>query len=263
MNNQSKINVLLLFLLLVLLSINIIAENRTWSSGTAYLLPPGRWELGLFQSLRYGISETKEISFHPLFMFVIPNGKLKIAHQDLGKFQFASEHSLNYPTILLDLISRKGTGGIISPEFKIPPMISSTNSVLLSKPLGDNSSVTAKLGLMIAVKFGDLDKRTTIDLPIVFPRLNVFYNNYGFKYGGDLRGKIWKNLNYQVDVDLFHFPGADEKLAMEHKGLLLWNKSQRFQMCLGYELTYGEYPFGTQWHLLLPLIDLQWAWAKQ
>jgi len=262
MEIKREINLLLLFLLSVLFSTNVAAENRIWSSGTAYSLPQGRCEIGLFQPIRYGISETKELSLHPIFMFVIPNVKLKLAHQDVGQFHFASEHSINYPTILLNLISREGTGGIISPEFKIPPMISSTNSVLLSRPLGDESWFTAKLGLMIAVKFGDLDKRTTIDLPIVFPRLNVFYNDYGFRYGCELSGNIWKNLNYQVDVDLFHFPGANEKLAMEHKGLLLWNKSKRFQMCLGYELTYGEYPFGTQWHLLLPLIDFQWAWPK-
>jgi len=115
MNNQGKINILLLVLLLVLFNANLVAENRTWSSGTAYLLPPGRCEIGLFQPIRYGISETKEISFHPLFMFVIPNAKLKLARKDIGIFHLASEHSLSYPTILLNLISRKGTGGIISP----------------------------------------------------------------------------------------------------------------------------------------------------
>jgi len=50
-----------------------------------------------------------------------------------------------------------------------------------------------------------------------------------------------------------------EKMAFEHKGLLSWQKSHRFQFCLGYKLCYGQYPFGSQWHLLGPLLDLQWA----
>ncbi len=62
-----------------------------------------------------------------------------------------------------------------------------------------------------------------------------------------------------MEADLLYYLASDE-MAFEHKGLLLWNKSQRFQLCLGYKLTFGEYPFGTQWHLLGPLVDLQWAW---
>ncbi len=32
------------------------------------------------------------------------------------------------------------------------------------------------------------------------------------------------------------------------------------QILLSYKLSYGEYPFGTQWHLLGPLVDIVWAW---
>jgi hypothetical protein len=63
-----------------------------------------------------------------------------------------------------------------------------------------------------------------------------------------------------MDVDLFFYPNADEDFAFEHKGLVLWNKSNGFQFCAGYKLTFGKYPFGTQWHLFTPIFDVQWGW---
>jgi len=251
-------------ILLILIGMNSalvsdeISANQNWSSGTAYLLPVKRYEIGIFQPLRYGLSETRELSLHPIFAFVSPNLSLKLAHDKLGKLQFASDHGINYPTILMNLISREGTGGIISPEFEIPHMISIYNGVILSKPLGNYHLITVKAGFNFAIKFGDLDKRTTIDLPLVFPRLNVFYNGYGFRSGCDLKGKIFKKWYYLADVDIFYFPGAAENFAFEHKGLIQWNKSKKFQLCVGYKLSYGNYPFGSQWHLL-PAFDIRFA----
>jgi len=40
------------------------------------------------------------------------------------------------------------------------------------------------------------------------------------------------------------------------KGLLVWDRPPSFQIRFGYLLSYAEYPFGRQWHLL-PLLDLQ------
>lgn len=233
---------------------------RNWSSGTAYLLPAGRWEVGLFQSLRYGYSESLEFSTHPLAFFLMPNLNMKWSHGFYNGFKIATRHSLYYLTPLLRTISREGTGGIISPEFAIPHLVSIYNEVLFSKPIASGHLVTGKAGFCVAIKSGELDERTTIDLPLVFPRLNVFYQGYGFRSGCNLEGKLVRRWNYLVDADIFYYPSADEKMAFEHKGLLLWTKSLQFQFCFGYKLTFGEYPFGTQWHLLGPLFDLEWAW---
>ncbi len=233
---------------------------RNWSSGTAYLLPAGRWEIGIFQALRYGYSESLEFSTHPLAFFLMPNLNAKWSHGFYKGFKIATRHSLYYPTPLLRTISREGTGGIISPEFHIPHLVSIYNGVLVSKPIANGHLFTGKAGFCVAFKSGELDERTTIDLPLVFPRLNVFYQGYGFRSGFNLEGKLFSRWNYLVDADVFYYPSAEEKMAFEHKGLLLWTKSQWFQLCFGYKLTYGEYPFGTQWHLLGPIFDLQWAW---
>ena len=139
-------------------------------------------------------------------------------------------------------------------------MISLHNEVLFSKNIANDHLFTGKLGFTFAKRFADLDERTTIDLPIVFPRLAVFYHDYAFRFGYDIQGKLFKRWNYLVDGDLFYVPKADENIAFEHKGLLLWTKSSRFQLCFGYKLSYAEYPFGSQWHLLPFLFDMQWSW---
>ena len=254
------------FGLLLLLTFLIVTKagicktsSRNWSSGTAYTLPAGRLETGLFQPLRYGWSEAFEVSSHPLVSVLMPNIALKWSHDQICGFFLTTQHNVYYPTPLLRTLSRKGTGGLISPEFTIPHMISFYNGILLSKQITGCLLFTHKMGISIAVKSGSLDERTTIDLPLVFPRLAVYYHGYGLRTGDDLQIKIAGRSSFLIDVDVFFFPGAQENFAFEHKGMFLWNKSDRIQFFFGYKLVYGEYPFGKQWHLG-PLLDIQWAW---
>ncbi|NOZ03738.1 MAG: hypothetical protein GXO92_03900 [FCB group bacterium] len=252
------------------LSAKSVETAADWSSGTAYVLPAGRWEMGLFQPLRYGLSGGQEFSTHPLLFVKMPNLTYKRVWKADERGVIASRHQLLYPTPLLNTVARKGIGGIVSPEFTFPAMVSLHNEVLYTKKLMGSMQVTGKAGITVGVAFGDLDKRMTIDLPLVFQRLAVFYNNWLIRLGGDVTGHLSGRWNYLVDSDVFLIPGAEENFGFEHKGLLLWNKSDRFQLAIGYKLVYGQYPYGTQWHLLppkvpglpvwIPLFDLQWAW---
>lgn len=253
---------------ILILALNLAAQEeinwRHWSSGTAYVLPKHRMEVGLFQPLRYGYTENLECTVHPLAFFLMPNIDVKWAFFQTEKMALASRHGFTFPAPLLRTIAKSGTGGIISPEFNIPNIYSLQNELLVSIPIGDNHLFTGKAAINLAFNSHRLDERTTIDLPIVYSRTGVFYHNYGLKLGGDLQGKVFGRWNFLADADLFYYPtaAADINFAFEHKGLLSWNKSRSFQLCLGYMLVYGEYPFGTQWHLL-PLADLQWAWPRR
>ena len=46
---------------------------------------------------------------------------------------------------------------------------------------------------------------------------------------------------------------------LEQKGLIVWERTEKFRILFGYKLIAGEYPFGTQAHFL-PLLDLQFGW---
>lgn len=260
----------LLFFLVISFSANLDGQSVSlvnlwdhWSSGTAHSLPAGRFEMGLFQPMRYGCSDALEFSAHPLLFFVSPNFDAKINYGDLGGITIASSHGLTYPTHLMRLVAKEGIGGLISPEFDIPHIISWQNELLISAEMLGSHLLTAKLAWNTAYKSGPLDPRTTIDLPVVYARTGVYYHDYGWRFGADLKGPLFWRWGYSLDGDVFYYPKADPdiNMAFEHKGLLFWNKSTGFQLCLGYLLSYGEYPFGTQWHIL-PLIDLQWGWTR-
>ncbi|MBC8183861.1 hypothetical protein H8E88_22435 [candidate division KSB1 bacterium] len=264
MKNTILTITIIITVLLPLITLSAGESNEStrglWSQGTAHLLPKGRIEVGLFQPLRYGWSENLEFATHPLLNFLMPNLGAKWSHKPVAGFFISTRHSFYYPTPLLRVVSREGIGGMISPEFNIPHMISLYNEILFSKQITPNFLFTGKAGFAFALKSGNLDSRSTIDLPLIFPRLAIFYNGYGFRFGGDLKGKLFKRWFFLVDADLFYVPDENEGFAFEHKGLILWTKSARFQITVGYKLSYAEYPFGTQWHLLLPIFDFQWAW---
>ena len=158
--------------------------KRQWSAGTAYILPKGRIEVGLFQPLRKGQTDRFEWSIHPIWALQIPNMRFKITHQKVYGWDMTTRHSFVYPTPLLRRLRIKGfgiqaladmdVGGIITSDPtvpEIPHMIASRNEVIVSRWLGSTTLVTAKGGIDIPIKGGKLDDRSTIDLPIVFPDL--------------------------------------------------------------------------------------------
>ena len=222
-------------------------------------LPKGKFKTGLFHPLRYGLSENIEISTHPVLMFFIPNLAVQKRYPNWAGLALASRHSLVIPTPLLKMVTKKGVGGFISPEFDIPLMIALKNEIQLKRTLNDNWIVSGTAGLTLAYCSKKLDKRTTIDLPVVFPRLGVFYSGYGINLSLGFAGVISPRLGLLTDLNVLLLPGMEEGFAFEHKNLLTWAFSNRTDIQVGYKLIYGEYPFGSQWHLL-PLLDVLWRW---
>jgi hypothetical protein len=247
--------------MVILLMMAAIAYGQgEFASAGAATVPQGRWQIGVFQPLRYGWKSNAEVSTHPLLFFVMPNAQIKWAHGKAGDFDWATCHSFYYPTMLLRAIAKEGIGGLISPEFDIPQMIVFNNKVVVSRQ-NKSFRLSGWLGMGVAVRSDKLDERTTIDLPLIFPRLNVLYHSLSINSGLSAQGVLWHRWSLLGDMNWFDCPDGENDSAFEHKGLLIWNKSEHVQMCLGYKLCYGEYPFGAQWHLLAPLLDVQWAWG--
>jgi len=250
---------------LILFSSLLFASSEIWSDGTAHLLPQNRLESGIFQPLRYGYSSTIEISTYKISTFLMPNFSMKIAHNNRWGWNMATRHGLIYPTPMLRWLQsplgmelgEPDKFALISPEFDIPQMISISNEIILTRDMENEMELSLKGGFSLAV--GDkLVRRASIDLPLIFPRLSVYYNRVLFRFGADISKDLKGRWSYVMDYDLFILPDGNENYAFEHKTLLKWSKSETFQIQLGYKLTAGEYPFGTQAHLL-PLIDLVWA----
>ena len=238
------------------------AGFHRWTDGTACNIANHRWELGLFTASRYGISNRLELSAHPIMFFVMPQVKLKVAWGKRNGFIFASEHGIFYPTLFMRLVSTEGTGGLISPEFTIPQMFAISNRLLVSYSPFRRALLTAHAGIAFSVKFGPLDRRTTIDLPVIYPRLAVFYNEPEFDAGLDFRGNFAPRFGWLLNVENFMVCGTEENYFMENKGVLAYTSLKgTLRAEAGCKLCFGRYPSGPQWHLL-PVLDLIFGIGK-
>lgn len=227
-----------------------------WTDATAYNIPKHRWELGLFTLSRYGLAKNLELSAHPAMFFLMPQVKLKVGWGEFSGFRLATEHGFLYPTLFMNLVATEGTGGLISPEYTIPQMFAISNRVLASYRPFCKAVLTAHAGISFSVKFGPLNPQSTIDLPVIYPRLAVFYNQPEFDVGVDFRGQFIPRLGWLFNVENFIVCGTEENYFMENKGVLAYiSKRETLRIEAGYKLCFGRYPAGPQWSLL-PAIDL-------
>jgi len=237
---------------------SLTAEDTNWSAGTTETMSKGRIEVGIFQPLRYGLSESVELSSHILTNILMPNIAVKKAWYDYQSFNFTTRHSMTYPTPLLNTIAREGTGGILPDNTVIPHIITISNQVMVKHQLTDNISITPEIGFTFALKFGD-SNMTTIDLPLIYTRTSVYHNGWLANVGIDLTGHINDEFEFLIDLDKFLMPNDYASFAYEHKGLLIWRKSPKFSILGGYKLVYSVYPSSLQrrWDIF-PLVDMMW-----
>ncbi len=250
-----------------------------WDLHSAYPMPKGRWEVGIFQPMRYGLNEGLEYSTHPLLFFVMPNISLKISQKDIRGYKTATRLKVFYPTPLLNMVARKGIGGLIDPNIVMPPLLGASGSFLASKTIF-GFSTTFNAGVDLGVNMGELDERSSIDLPLVYHRLGVFYNQWGLHAGVDLQIELVKNIKLHTDLDMRLLPGISQsnesqfytifsgENVLEHKLLFIWQRSNNFRFMTGYKFVTGQYPYGRDTRLLpyipmleswVPIIELQWA----
>jgi len=146
------------------------ADQVEWSEHTAHTLPKGRWEVGLFGPLRYGLSESTELEIHPIWAIVSPHIAVKQDLFEVGRWSLGVRQSIAYPTILLQNLARGGIGGIMPPDSQIPHIISSDTRLLATKDYSEKASVTMRLQLNVAPRFGE-SNYPHIPVPLVSHRV--------------------------------------------------------------------------------------------
>lgn len=250
--------IIIIFSLFIILQ-PVIAQmpylQKSWSYNSAFLLRKGKYECGLFQPFRYGISDRVEIYGNILQMPFMPNISVKVKIAEVKGFHMASEHGFEYNTIFFNLISKKGIGGILSSQFNFPILFTLNSYFLVTKQIFDTAFITAKAGVLIGMRDGYLSPLATIDLPLFYPRLAHLYNKCTVKLGIDLKGKIVRKWSYLADFQFFVIPRKENNLFIEHTGAIMCALGKNARLKGGYKLCYGDYPFGKQLHLL-PVIDI-------
>ena len=243
----------------------VAQENRSWSAGTAYTVPQGVKETGLFQPVRYASSSTREWIYHPLLFPIYPNIAMKQQWKQYAGGQLSYRLGFQFPTMLLRAIRKNGTGGILANDHTVPQMPAMfrlRGELLYSKPFSQAILMTYKSGLALAIGGVGTDTRTTIDLPVIYPRMAVYYNGYQFNAGIDALWQIKPKLSILIDGDILWTPGWDYPLAFENKLLFAWYKSETFVLQFGWKHSIAKYPFGAQQHLI-PIFDIMWSKKKK
>jgi hypothetical protein len=228
--------------------------NR-WSYNTAYLMPKGKWESGLIQPFRYGINPKIELSANVLLFPIMPNAGLKVYWGESKGFTLTTEHILSIPSVFLNIVSRKGTGGLLSPEFNFPFIVGFNNSLIASKPVLKSSLLTLKAGLVIALHGSKVDPLATIDLPLFYPRMAQYYRGASVRLASSFKGSIFNKWDYEEGIQFFVVTRKEYNKNIENSGSLNWTPCRSFRIKGGYILTYGSYPFGNHWQLW-PSLDL-------
>jgi hypothetical protein len=226
-----------------------------WSYGTAYLEPKGKWETGLFQPFRYGLSNKTELFIQAITLPVIPNAGVKIRQGEWKGFILASEHEISCPTPFLQLVARKGMGGLISPQFSFPFILTISNSIVASKPLNNSLLFIARAGFTFAFRGKNPDPQSTIDLPLFYPRMAAWYKGSTIRAGASLKGRLYKKWYYEEALQGFLVTRSYDNYFVENSGTLMWASNRSFRIRGGYVLSYGRYPFGTHWQMW-PSLDI-------
>ncbi len=248
---------IIIILIISLFAISISAETSIWSKGTTDVLPQGRWEVGIFQPLSYGLNETTELSTFALADLVMPNITLKKFWKNLDGWKFASKHSLVYPSLFLNVIAKEGAFGILPDNSAIPQIFVLNNQFMVSYKFNECLNFIPKIGFSAALVSGDSDF-PTIDMPFVYNRTSIYHENIMFNIGLDIRGNITPKLEYLIDIDKFIMDKEYCEFSYEQKAIIIWKINRRFALSGGYKLCYSDYPSRLQRSTdIIPLIDLQ------
>jgi hypothetical protein len=250
-------NIRHLALVALLLPTMLFAQNleRRWSEKTAFTLEKGKWESGLFQSFRYGLSDKVELRTNALLLPIFPNLGVKVAWAEYGDWQLAGEHSLSYPTLLLKSLSFKGTGGFLSPEFSYPFMLATSHIAYASRWLGDKALLTAEAGFSLTLRGGSIDYRSSIDYPVLYPRMAHYFKGMTLRGGVSYKLGLAERWSLEENARLFGMTRARDNLFVENAGTLQGLVGKSFRIRCGYNMSWGAYPYGNQMQLC-PTLDL-------
>jgi hypothetical protein len=244
-----------LFCFISILHAQVNPLLKKWSYNTDYLMPAGKWESGLFQPFRYGINQKLEVFTNVLMLPFIPEAGAKLSWRAQKDFAFASEHSISVPTPFLNFISRKGIGGLISPEYSFSFILSVYNGLIVSRPISPKMLVSAKAGFAFAVRGEKPDPQSTIELPVFYPRMAHYYDGASIRLGTAVKGSLGSKWFYEEGVQAFIITRPDNNFFFENTGTIMWPAGKSLRIRGGYILAYGKYPYETPKWQLWPTLD--------
>jgi hypothetical protein len=208
--------------------------------------------------MRAGLGADVELQVHPIWTFMAPHLGAKAQWIHGPAWTLATRHTLSYPTPLLGMLSRAGTGGVLPEDTQVPHVLNLTQDVLLSWAVGPEQVVTARSGVRLATAWGE-STLVTIDLPVIFPRSAAWHDGVVGEVGLEWAGRLEGPIRASLAIDLFLMGDEKSSYALEQTATITWRINPHWALMGGVKYVSGAYPFGEQSHVL-PLVDLSYAW---
>jgi len=229
---------------------------------TARLVPPGAMELGVFAPLRWGVAERLELSAYPLWFLAFPNAALRVGWGRALGLELASDHALGYPTPLMRLLSREGTGGIVPSDVRYPQIVAFGNHLLATRELSGGHLLSGRLGGTLARNLTAWDgpkSWSQVEWHYAWPRMAAWFTGWSLDGGLAAQGPIAGPFGYRLTLDGFWFPGLKGDRAVEWSAVAAWRPRPGFELHAGATWSWARFPYGTRTSVPLPLADAAWA----
>lgn len=110
----------------------------------------------------------------------------------------------------------EGTGGLISPEFDIPFMLSVRNGMISTWKLKNDHRITSELGVEFALLNDKLQPEVLLTFPSLVQEMLFIIKNSGIDAGLTAEGKILGRIDYYSKVQGFIFPAETSEYEQEY-----------------------------------------------
>jgi hypothetical protein len=233
---------------------------RLWSGSNALTVPNGRWEFGLFGASRYGLTDSLELSLHPLLVVVLPHLEAKLMAARDARHVLGLRVRASYPTTFLDAVAKEGQFGLLPATSKPPFAVELAADALASSAWFDEQLVSVWVGAAVAVHepFSPMDL-PLLDFPFLYQRFASLYAPVVPRTGFSFEGRVATGIHYSTELVAYLMPGlpdVDGASALEHGVTLEARFSEHVALSGALRTSYAKYPYGRRVHFL-PYLDVR------
>jgi hypothetical protein len=238
----------------------ISKELRIWSGSNALTVPRGRWEFGLFGASHYGLSDSVELSLHPLLVFALPHLEAKRMMPQGKRSALGLRARASYPTTFLDIVSKEGQFGLLPATSDPPAAFQLDGDVILSSEWFDGELASVWLGGTVALheSFTPMEL-PLLDFPFLYQRFAALYGPGVLRIGFSFEGVIAGGLHYGTELESYlmpDLPDVSNASAIENGLELEYRFSDHVALSAGLRTSYAKYPYGRRTHFL-PYADVR------
>ena len=235
-------------------------ELRRWSGSNALTLPRGRWEFGLFGASHYGLTDSVELSLHPVLVFALPHLEAKLIAAREHRSAIAVRGRASYPTTFLEIVSKEGQFGLLPATSEPPVALQLDVDVIASSEWFDGELASMWLGGTVAAHeaFTPMEL-PLLDFPFLYQRFAALYGPGVVRIGFSFEGVIAGGLHYATELESYLMPGlpdVENASAVEHGLELEYRFGEHVALSSGLRTSYAKYPYGRRTHFL-PYLDVR------